>query len=158
MRSHQDQIFRFCRARLPNESMAIEATQETATRIITGLSDFQGRGKISTWILGIANNICRETTRKNKNWPENDSRPLDSIPDSSEPASDRVLRQIELAKLKQAIANLPERQNAMVVLKYFEGMSHKEIATTLMVSVGTVKATLHQAVEKLKIEFHLEGA
>lgn len=158
LRSHQDQIFRFCRARLPNESMAIEATQETATRIIAGLNDFQGRSKISTWILGIANNICHESIRKNKSWAENDSRPLDSIPDSSEPASDRLSRQSELGKLKQAIENLPERQNAMIVLRYFEGMSHKEIATTLAVSVGTVKATLHQAVEKLKIEFHLEDA
>lgn len=156
MRIHQDQIFRFCRARLPDESAAIEATQETATRVIGGLKSFQGRSKISTWILGIANHVCHEFHRRNKRSSQTDLRPLESIPDSTKPASDALCHKVEMEQLKRAIANLPERQNAVVVLRYFESMSYQEIATTLAMSLGTVKATLHQAIGKLKTEFHLE--
>ena len=158
LQNHQDQIFRFCHAQLLNEALAIEATQETAIRIIKGLNGFQGRAKISTWILGIAHNVCHEIRRKNKRWQQHNALQMDAVLDTDESAADKLFHQIEIGNLKQAISRLPKRQNTVVILRFFEDMSLKEIATTLDISVGTVKASLHQGLGKLKADFHLKDA
>ena len=83
---------------------------------------------------------------------------MDAVLDTDESAADKLFHQIEIGNLKQAISRLPKRQNTVVILRFFEDMSLKEIATTLDISVGTVKASLHQGLGKLKADFHLKDA
>ena len=64
LRGMQDIIFRFCLSQTRDEHIAIEVTQETAIRMIEKLDQFSGTGKLTTWVLGIANNVCRETRRR----------------------------------------------------------------------------------------------
>jgi RNA polymerase sigma-70 factor (sigma-E family) len=58
-------------------------------------------------------------------------------------------RTIELADL---LARLPHRRRAMVVLRFFEQLSTREIATAMNVSEGTVKSTIHRALAQLRQE------
>ncbi|MCC6498074.1 MAG: SigE family RNA polymerase sigma factor [Propionibacteriaceae bacterium] len=59
--------------------------------------------------------------------------------------------------LVRALAELPRQQRAVVVLTYFEDLSHPQAAEVLGVSVGTVKSTLARALAKLRVSPRLEG-
>ena len=93
-----------------------------------------------------------------KRWQQHNALQMDAVLDTDESAADKLFHQIEIGNLKQAISRLPKRQNTVVILRFFEDMSLKEIATTLDISVGTVKASLHQGLGKLKADFHLKDA
>ena len=54
----------------------------------------------------------------------------------------------------QAVAALPARERAVVVLRYWQDMSENEIASTLGWPNGTVKSTLHRALNRLKRELN----
>ncbi len=56
----------------------------------------------------------------------------------------------ELHCVKKALSELTERQRTVFVLRHFQNLSMKEIAAVLSSPVGTIKATLHQTLEKLK--------
>jgi RNA polymerase sigma factor (sigma-70 family) len=60
------------------------------------------------------------------------------------------------ADLLAALGELPERQRAIVVARYFYGLSYDEIGASFDIKSGTVGATLHQAIERLR-QIHLAG-
>ena len=74
--------------------------------------------------------------------------PLDSAPDLARPDGTEA-RDLHDA-LWQALAGLPRRARAMVVLRYYEDMSEAEVAAVLQVSVGTVKSTVSRALARLR--------
>jgi RNA polymerase sigma factor (sigma-70 family) len=57
----------------------------------------------------------------------------------------------------EALSLLSERQRSMIILKYYEGCSVKEIAEVFECATGTVKATLFQAVQHLKTSLAKRG-
>lgn len=59
--------------------------------------------------------------------------------------------------LARALAELPRQQRAVVVLTYFEDLTHPQAARVLRVSVGTVKSTLARALARLRVSPRLEG-
>jgi RNA polymerase sigma-70 factor (sigma-E family) len=59
--------------------------------------------------------------------------------------------------LVRALADLPRQQRAVVVLTYFDDLSHPRAAEVLGISVGTVKSTLARALAKLRVSPRLEG-
>ena len=152
LRSFQDQIFRFCLVQLRGEHQAVEATQETALRLIENLASYTGRSKITSWVLGIANNVCREQRRKSKKWRNDSDSSLEKTTIHPLPPTQSLIDSEEKSRLNQAIDGLPNRQREALVLRYFESLSIADVAQVMDVSVGTVKATLNQALKKLKIE------
>ena len=153
LRQHQDLVYRFCRARLPSENRAIDATQETAMRMINNLSNFRGNGKFSTWFLGIANNVCREFQRQDKKWNQSPEDAVERIPANESAYLTDLSKNLESENLHHLIESLPDRQRTAIILRYFESLPLKEIAQVMNISVGTVKATLNQATHKLKQRF-----
>ena len=152
LRQHQDLIFRFCHSRLGDHSTAIEATQETAVRMIDHIIHFEGRGKLTTWILGIANNVCREQQRLKQKWHQHDEEENPTLNDS-ENQLDPLIESENTEQLNRAFGQLPERQREAILLRYFESLSLAEVGQIMDVSTGTVKATLSHAITKLKIKF-----
>lgn len=153
LRQHQDLVFRFCRAKMPSDSRAVDATQETAMRMINSIASFQGSGKFSTWLLGIANNVCREFQRQDKNWNQISENAAGQIVSTELATPTEASKNLELEELRQRIDSLPERQRTAIILRYFESLPLKEIAQVMEISIGTVKATLSQATKKLQQKF-----
>ena len=60
------------------------------------------------------------------------------------------------ADLLAALRQLPDRQRTVVVARYYYGLSYDEIARLFAIKSGTVGATLHQAIEKLR-QLHIAG-
>jgi len=81
--------------------------------------------------------------------------PTDVIPDHA--VDDRTQNSEQHDALDRALARLPERQRAAVMLRYYEDLSEAEIAGRLGVSIGTVKSTVSRAMAKLRADAELSG-
>ena len=139
--------FRFCLSQLRNEEQAADATQETALRFLKQLPNFRGESQLQTWSLGIALNVVRELRRK---------RSPESLESDSELATERssVGSNLENAEeqknMRQILDTLPDRQREALTLRFFEELSVEQTAAAMNCAVGTVKATVHQALRALK--------
>lgn len=148
LRELQDMWYRYCLSMLHDPDAARDATQETALRFLAGLSRFRGESRLKTWSLGIALNVCREARRQRRSQPT--TAELETSV-HAEPAPDAIaIAREEARRLHHAIAHLPPRQREAVVLRYFERLSLRETALAMGCAVGTVKATLAQAVARLR--------
>ncbi len=140
--------FAFCMTQLGRSELAREAAQETALRFIRTIGRFEGRSQVKTWSLGIALNVCREMRAAR--------RPMRLVDEAQAdvPADDERLGELEqseaTARLREVVAALPGRQREAVVLRFFEGLSVEQTAAAMQCSPGTVKATVFQALRKLK--------
>lgn len=124
--------------------------------MIEGLSRFRGEGKVETWILGIANNVCREFRRLDQRWPQSVSETPEIVSANEFSPEQNTSHRLEAVELRGAVEQLSQRQRTAIVLRYFESLPLKEVAEVMEVSVGTVKATLHQAMKRLKLQFKME--
>jgi len=119
---------------------AEDAAQEAFVKAHrTGLDNIE---KLSGWLLVVG---TREVFRKAKRarretdlWAS-----LPARDDGFDASADRV-------DLLAALGELPERQRAIVVARYYYGLSYDEIADHFDIKSGTVGATLHQAIERLR--------
>ena len=144
----QDVWYRFCLSQLRDADKAADATQETALRFLKHLPDFRGDSQLQTWSLGIALNVVRETRRKRN--PD----ALDSENAPEVAVTQRVTGELEDREskqmLRQTLDTLPDRQREALVLRFFEEMSVEQTAAAMNCAVGTVKATVHQALRALR--------
>ncbi|WP_432797172.1 RNA polymerase sigma factor [Poriferisphaera sp. WC338] len=145
----QDIWFRFCVSLLADSDLAKDATQETAMRFLRSLKKFNHQSTITTWSLGIALNVCRELRRKRK---KHYNKPLTMAEEPSHRSTpDHIAEQQELiTQIKRLLSDLPDRQREVISLRYLQNLSVQDTATTLGIAAGTVKATLSQALAKLR--------
>lgn len=149
IRGLQDVWFRYCWSMLRDDEMARDATQETARRFLNSLPSFRGDSRLQTWSLGIATHVCRELRRKRRAFTL-PATALRLVRDTGHMPDENAVKREDEAALLRVIEALPSRQREAVVLRYFEGLSTAETADAMACSPGTVKATLSQALRKLR--------
>ena len=145
----QDVWYRFCLSQLRDSDRAADATQETALRFLKQLSAFRGESQLQTWSLGIALNVVREMKRKRTTQALEDDE-LAAVRSTAGSTEHDVELQDDATMLRNSLDTLPERQREALVLRYFEELSVEETARTMNCAVGTVKATVHQALRALR--------
>ena len=145
---------------------ARDSTQEVFLRVSRGLSSFRGDSQFRTWLLEIADHVYQNElrrrstgTRKGKEISlETGGQGEEGEPARFEPppqppkALDEVLKREQAERLSQAIEDLPPKMRACFQLRYGQGRKYEEIAVLMNVSIDTVKAHLHQAKQRLKID------
>jgi RNA polymerase sigma-70 factor (ECF subfamily) len=151
LRELQDPWYRLCLSLLRDVEKARDATQETALRFLRQLPGFRGDSQLRTWSLGIAINVVREMRRSAKPMRMLDEDPeaggeTDGLPSPANLAETAEQRE----NLRATLNDLPDRQREAVVLRYFEDLSTEQTAQVMNCAVGTVKATLHQALRSLR--------
>jgi RNA polymerase sigma-70 factor (ECF subfamily) len=143
-----------------DRARAEELTQDVFVRIYNAADRYEATAKFSTWVFGIAHNLgLNELARAHRRYERGDT-PLDElgVADPS-PAADDKLEATELrVRLERALAKLPERQRAALLLRSEQGLAYEEIATALDASVSSVKSLIHRARETLLAELGEEGA
>jgi RNA polymerase sigma-70 factor, ECF subfamily len=146
---HRRAIYQVCFRFVNNHEDASDLAQETFVRAWKGLGDFKGQAALSTWLYRIAVNVClnRVGAKRLKVEPLDSDRFID--PAAELPGTDLIRRE-RAATVRRAIAELPERQRATLILRTYHEMSHQEIADVLGSSVGAVKANFFHALANLK--------
>ena len=146
---HQRQIYRLCYRFVGNHEDATELAQDAFVRAYRGLARFERTARFTTWIHRIAVNVCLNRLAL-KRPPVEPLYEVDKVRGDSEGADDTMLRAERAVRVRAAIAKLPKKQRATLVLRAYQEMPHAEIAALLGSSVGAVKANFFHALANLK--------
>lgn len=121
---------------------AEDLTQEAFVRAWQALPGFRFESAVSTWLHRLAVNtaLMELRSRRSRPWQEDDDEALESVA-----TPDTAGRAVLGRDLERAVASLPPRARAVLVLHDVEGWKHEEIAGELGMAVGSSKAQLHRA-------------
>jgi RNA polymerase sigma-70 factor, ECF subfamily len=146
---HRRAVYQLCYRFVGNHEDASDLSQDTFLRAYRGLKNFRGGSSLATWLHRIAVNVClnRVSLKTLPVEPLDGDRFVDALAQSP---SDRLLLEEQGARVRTAIAQLPPKQRAAVIMRIYEGMTHQEIADVLGNSVGAVKANFFHALVSLK--------
>lgn len=146
---HQRAVYQVCYRFVRSHEDAADLTQDVFVRAFKGLKAFKGDAKLSTWLHRVAVNVCLNRAALVRPGIE----PLDPTrhaDDRSEDAFGLVARGERTAEVRRAIAQLPPKQRATVMLRVYQELSHEEIAEILGGTVGAAKANFFHALGNLK--------
>jgi RNA polymerase sigma-70 factor (ECF subfamily) len=149
VRRHQRQVYQLCFRFVHNHEDAADLAQDVFVRAFKGLRKFKGDASLATWLYRVGVNACLNR-RAARQWP---TEPIDAAPrvdPAAEDALASVVRGERASAVRQAIAQLPPKQRATVVLRIYQDLSHDEIARVLGCTVGASKANLFHALGNLK--------
>lgn len=146
---HQRQVYQLCYRFVGNHEDASELAQDAFVRAYRSLSSFKGDAAFTTWVHRIAVNVCLNRLSR-KTPPIEPLSEVDHAAAAGERADDAVLREERAVRVRAAIAQLPSKQRATVILRAYQDLSHEEIASVLGSSVGAAKTNLFHALKRLR--------
>jgi RNA polymerase sigma-70 factor (ECF subfamily) len=128
-----------------------DVLQNTFIKVFQNLKNFKGESKLFSWMYRIATNEAITFINKKAKQNGTTSKSLQSkIVENLEADSHFDGNAIQL-KLQKAIVNLPEKQQLVFKMRYFEEIKYEEMSEILGTSVGALKASYHHAVKKIEI-------
>jgi len=176
-------MFAVARGYVRTRSVAEEVVQEAWLGVLKGLEGFEGRAKLSTWVLQIVANIARDrAVREARSLPFS-SLELDDAEPVVEPErfrgadepypggwrsfptdwrtlpEERLLARETLDLVDRAIKELPEVQRTVITLRDVTGCSAAEVCELLEISEGNQRVLLHRARARVRarLERHFDG-
>lgn len=142
LRRHWDTAVLLAERVLGSPDLARDAVQEAAIAAMTDVERLRSPDRFGAWFCGIALNVARKWLRQlGSEVPGLRPEVPSAAPDPAEAAEIADTA----ARVRDAIAALADGQQHAVRLFYLQGLSHREAAEELGISVGAVKARLHQA-------------
>jgi RNA polymerase sigma-70 factor (ECF subfamily) len=146
---HRRSVYHLCYRFVGNHEDASDLSQEVFVRAWRGLNGFKGHAALSTWLYRIVVNTC--LNRVQTRTLATESLESDNFVDTrTDDPGVRVLRAERAEAVRKAIAKLPDKQRATLILRSYRDLSHREIAEVLGSSVGAVKANFFHALANLK--------
>ncbi len=148
---HKDRVHNYARGILHDPEDAKDVAQECLVRLWHHRERVTPGPGCRSWLLRSAHNLCvdrlrRRATRQEVSRDEDLHDPADG-----RPGPERLATAIEVGgRLERALLELDTRDRAIVLLREVEGLQYEEIAETLGIKLGTLKATLHRSREKLR--------
>jgi RNA polymerase sigma-70 factor (ECF subfamily) len=157
MEKYHDPIFSFIWKMIHDRSQVEDLTQEAFIKAFASLKNFNEEYAFSTWLYKIATNNCIDYIRKRKLPTYSIDKPIASkdgeysfeLPDQTYAADRNIIAAQRSTLLSNAIQKLPEKYRRVIQLRHVEERSYEEIAKTLKLPVGTVKAHIFRAREML---------
>ena len=151
----ESMVYRHCLQMLKNQTDAQDAAQETMLRAFRSFASFQEKSELGTWLFRIAHNICLDVLKRAHRQHESSS--LDMLneagfhpPAGNATPEDEYVKASDQQAVQDALQTLPERQQALLSLRYGDQMSYAQIAKAMNLSLGTVKSALSRAKEDLR--------
>jgi len=137
---------------------AEDLVQETCLRALKGVAQNGIKNNPKVWLFTILRNVWINQWRRRTKGPEfillgknRGDGALQEWSDDRERPEDQFERNLASGKIRAAISGLPEAYREVVVLRYFEGFSYRQIASILGCPAGTVMSRLNRARSELRI-------
>ena len=146
---HRRAVYQLCYRFVGNHEDASDLSQDIFLRAYRGLRNFRGHSSLGTWLYRIGVNVCLNRVTA-KTPPSESIEKQQHIDARTESPAEQVLREERASRVRAAIAELPRKQRATLILRMYHEMSHQEIAEVLGSSVGAVKANFFHALGNLK--------
>lgn len=137
-----------------SRSYADDAVQEAFLSLWRTRSRYSPElGTVSGWVMGIVRNraidLIRKQNRHDCSW-DSTGHPAEEPLTAADAVEDEVAERDDAARLRAALAALPEAQREVIALAYFGELSMTEIADRLSLPVGTVKGRMRLGLDKLR--------
>lgn len=145
--TYQQRLYHVIRRQVPSHEDADDVLQNTFIKVFRHLSGFENRSELYTWLYRIATNeVINHLHRSKRNRVEelkmNDTRQAEVYINTDDLSE----------TLETIICTLPERQQMVFRMRYYDELSYKEMAALLGLTEGALKASFHHAVKKIEEE------
>jgi RNA polymerase sigma-70 factor (ECF subfamily) len=163
VRRHQSPLYNFALRHLRNPSAAQDVVQDAFLRVVQSANEFKHSARFSTWLYAIARNLCidhlrRQALRRHPSLDEpsgsdgeGDGPTLGERTADSQADVERVAVGSEIQeRVVLAVAELPEDQREVFLLREVSNLPFKEIAEIVGAPENTVKSRMRYALERLQ--------
>lgn len=133
-------LYRTALLYLGSESMALDAVDEAVYKGFCGYRKLRREDFFETWMTRILINVCNSELRRRKREAA-----MEELPETA-------AEEFDALPLKEAIARLPRELRAVVILRYFTGLTLAETAQALDIPQGTASTRQRRALQLLKLE------
>jgi len=165
LRKHRSPVVRFLYRMVQNQGVAEELAQEVFLRVYRSRESYEPSAKFTTWLFRIATHAALNWLRDAKNERMEES--LDAsakdararqVSDGRPSAEQTLLGDVRTEEVRRAVAALPGKQRAAVLMHKYEEMEYSQIAEALNCSESAVKSLLFRAYETLRARLaHMAG-
>jgi RNA polymerase sigma-70 factor (ECF subfamily) len=137
---------------LREKGMAEEVTQDIFFQIWRWPEKWDPqRGRFTSWMLSVTRYAAIDRLRREKREPVTSGSPLDRVMHLvPQPTGEVTMSKDEIEAMRRLISQLPQSQRQVILLSFYRGMTHSEIAAHLDLPLGTVKSRIRLGLEKLK--------
>ncbi len=170
---HHAPVYRFCLRAMRSPEAAADAAQEVFLRVVKNAPTWERKAKFTTWLYTMARNFCIDEARKGRfrkteslnesvgppgsDGSEGGDERLDRVV-SEVPQQDRLADNTRLRKLlDEAVAELPDEQREVFLLREMSGLQFKDIADLTGVGENTVKSRMRYALAALQKRLSAAG-
>lgn len=150
LKEYQRPLYNLIRNIVLNHDDADDVLQNTLLKVFQNLNNFKGESKLFSWMYRIATNeaitFINNKARKNKiSSEELQSKMIYNLKSDVYYDGDEIQ-----LKLQKSIALLPQKQQLVFKMRYFNEIKYEDMADILGTSVGALKASYHHAVKKIE--------
>jgi RNA polymerase sigma factor (sigma-70 family) len=150
---YSDKVYRKCLSFVKDDAKAEDFTHDIFLKLVLNLSSYKETAKFSTWLYSITYNYCIDQTRVSKKYSEVGLDDNFDVPDNDD---DAEIAELEAQQLNKAMKLILPEEKSILMMKYQDDLSIKEISDSLDISESAVKMRLLRAKEKLR-KVYLEG-
>jgi RNA polymerase sigma-70 factor, ECF subfamily len=158
LQRHRGPVIQFLYRMVRNRAIAEELAQNVFMRVYRSRTTYEPTAKFTSWLFRIATHVALNWLRDRRHEAnqlslsaglERDSER--QIPDKRPTVDQLMIYEVKLEEIRQAIAGLPDRQRAAVIMHKYEELEYTQIADALSCSPQTVKSLLFRAYNSLRI-------
>lgn len=143
---------RFVKYKIQNQNDADDVMQETCLAAYLNFKTLKNRDAFKSWLLGIANNKCKEYYRK---MAECLQVPLEDVMCNKLCTGGHGFTEISV--VRDTLSNLMPKDKQILYYYFFEDMPQEDISRLLAIPVGTVKSRLHYAKKRFRETYPLKS-
>ena len=157
LEKHRLPVIHFLYRMVQNQGVAEELAQEVFLRVYRSRESYEPTAKFTTWLFRIATHLALNSLRDGKHRRmeerlDDDSAemPARQVSDQRPSVEQRMVYQARTDEIRRAVATLPEKQRAAVLMHKYEEMEYSQIAKVLNCSESAIKSLLFRAYETLR--------
>ena len=158
LEKYRASVSHFLYRMVQDRAVSEELAQEVFLRVYRSRETYEPTAKFTTWLFRIATHLALNWLRDKKNErgqerldESTEDAPVREVADRSPSVEQTMVHQVKVEEVRRAVAALPEKQRAAVLMHKYEEMEYSQIAKVLSCSESAVKSLLFRAYETLRV-------
>jgi RNA polymerase sigma factor (sigma-70 family) len=149
-----NKVYRKCVLMLGNKESASDATQDIFIKLFNNLSKYNGKARLSTWIFSITYNHCIDILRvSKKKYVEEIKDNIILKSSNDDEILDKEIFELEINKIEQIFDQLHPDEKALLLMKYIDGASIKDLAEMYNKNESAIKMKIMRTKEKVRMYY-----
>ncbi len=148
---YSGKIFHKCLSLIKDREAAKDCTHDIIVKVFTNLANFKGRSAFSLWVHSISYNYCMDYLQKRKrtDFSDNIEYELDVLTNDDSALEDKLLHDLQLVQLETVFEKLNTDEKMILMMRYQDNMSVKDISDSLQIGESAVKMRLKRSRDHL---------